>query len=233
VGAETWRDNPWERLPWTGPLALLASAALLAAFVQLLSLGRLPEAKPPLSLDAQIVVVPGPARPAAPPAEPPPAAAEPPPPVPEIVQPPEPPIVKPEPPPRPKPRAEPRPAPTARPAETPAPQTATPVAPPSPAAPSEASRPIGGGQAGARAIYKPLPEFPAELRRQKLETVAIARFHVAVDGSADVEIVQATDNVALNRLLLNTFKTWRFFPATENGQPVTSTIEIRVPISVQ
>ena len=63
--------------------------------------------------------------------------------------------------------------------------------------------------------------------------MAVARFHVAADGSAEVEMVQATDNVALNRLLLSTFKTWRFFPATENGQPVASTIEIRVPITIE
>src|SRR5437660_1641595 len=116
MSAHTWRDNPWERLPWTGPLALLTSAVLLAVFVQILSLGRLPEAQPPLSIDAQIVVVPGPARPAAPAEPPPAAAAEPPSPVPEVVQPPEPPIVKREPPPpRPRPRVEPRAAPTERP----------------------------------------------------------------------------------------------------------------------
>lgn len=86
---------------------------------------------------------------------------------------------------------------------------------------------------GARAVYKPMPTIPDELRHNKFEGVAVARFHVAVDGSAQVELVQATNNVVLNRLLLETFKTWRFFPAMDNGQPVASTIEIRVPVSIQ
>lgn len=86
---------------------------------------------------------------------------------------------------------------------------------------------------GARAIYKPMPQIPDELRHDAFQGVAVARFHVAVDGSATVEIVQATTNVALNRLLLDTFKTWRFFPAMRNGQPVDSTIEIRIPITIQ
>ena len=153
--------------------------------------------------------------------------------MPEIVEPPPPqPVAKPQPPPRPRPQPRPAPSPPHA-AETPTPAPAPPIAAaPTPAVPAAPAAPTGG-QAGARAVYRPLPEFPDELRRRRIETVAVARFHVAADGSAQVEIVQATDNPQLNRLLLNTFKTWRFFPAIENGQPVASTIDIRVPISIQ
>ena len=86
---------------------------------------------------------------------------------------------------------------------------------------------------GARAIYKPMPTIPDDIRRQAFNDVAVARFEVAPDGSAKVELVQPTHNPGLNRLLLDTLKTWRFFPAMANGQPVASALEIRIPITVQ
>jgi protein TonB len=85
----------------------------------------------------------------------------------------------------------------------------------------------------ARAIYRPMPEIPDTLRRRNVNVVAVALFHVGADGSATVELVQATFEPSLNRALLDTLKTWRFFPALENGKPITSTIEIRIPISVR
>jgi protein TonB len=242
MSAAAWReDNPWQRLSWTLPLAALLAALCLALFARLLSLGQAPETKPPPAIEAQIVTLPAPAAPAPP--APPQPATPPPPPTPAETQPPPPMPLPPPPPPvpevapRPKPpppvRRAPQPPPQPRPSapqvETP-PAAAAPAAPAQPAAPSRAP---SGGQMGARAVYKPMPKVPDELRREKFEGVAVARFHVAVDGSATVELVQATNNVAFNRLLLDTFKTWRFFPAMENGQPVASTIEIRVPISIQ
>ena len=86
---------------------------------------------------------------------------------------------------------------------------------------------------GARALYQPLPEIPEELRRRALDLVAVARFRVAANGSAEVELIQPTPDAALNRALLDTLKKWRFFPALEGGKPQASTIEIRIPISVR
>jgi protein TonB len=85
----------------------------------------------------------------------------------------------------------------------------------------------------ARAIYQPLPQVPENLRRRDIEVVAVALFHVAADGSVTVELKQATFEPALNRALLETLKTWRFFPALESGKPVASTVEIRIPVSVR
>lgn len=86
---------------------------------------------------------------------------------------------------------------------------------------------------GARAIYQPLPEIPAELRRRAIDLVAVARFRVAANGSAEVELIEPTPDAALNRALVETLKKWRFFPAMEAGKPVASTLEIRIPISVR
>jgi len=37
---------------------------------------------------------------------------------------------------------------------------------------------LGGASAGARAIYQPMPQIPDELRRRRLDAVAIVVFHV-------------------------------------------------------
>jgi protein TonB len=86
---------------------------------------------------------------------------------------------------------------------------------------------------GARVLYKPLPEIPPTLRRRAIELVAVARFRVATDGSAEVALIEPTADPELNRALLDKLKTWRFFPAMEQGRPVASSLDIRIPISVQ
>jgi protein TonB len=85
----------------------------------------------------------------------------------------------------------------------------------------------------ARAIYKPMPELPEEFRRRSVEAVAVARFRVAANGSAQVELIEATSDPELNRVLLEWLKRWKFFPALQDGKPVASNIDIRVPISVR
>ena len=86
---------------------------------------------------------------------------------------------------------------------------------------------------GARAIYQPAPQVPSALLGEDINTTAMARFHVAADGTATVELVQATDEPRLNRAILDALKQWRFFPAMKDGTPVASVIEIRIPIRVQ
>ena len=86
---------------------------------------------------------------------------------------------------------------------------------------------------GARALYKPMPEIPDALRRRNLEMVAVARFSVAADGSAQVALIEPTSDPDLNRALLDSLKRWRFFPAMQNGKPVASSIDIRIPVSVK
>jgi protein TonB len=60
------------------------------------------------------------------------------------------------------------------------------------------------------------------LREEALNAAATARFHIAVDGSTTVELVKPTQNPRLNRLLLDTLKHWKFFPAMKDGKPVPS-----------
>ena len=86
---------------------------------------------------------------------------------------------------------------------------------------------------GARAIVRPMPEIPDDLREEAFNFTALARFHVAADGSAKVELARPTPNPRLNRILLESLTKWRFMPAIKNGKPVASTEEIAVKIEVK
>ena len=78
-----------------------------------------------------------------------------------------------------------------------------------------------------------MPQIPDELRQDALSAVAVARFHVAVDGTATVELIKPTSNPRLNRLLLDTLKNWRFFPSMKDGKPVASTQELSIKVEVK
>ena len=86
---------------------------------------------------------------------------------------------------------------------------------------------------GARAIVQPMPKIPEDLRAEAFKSSALARFHIAVDGSAEVELVKPTPYPRLNRILLDSLKKWRFMPAIKSGKPVASTEEILVKIEVK
>src|SRR5580704_17779446 len=135
MAAATYRDDPWQRLPWLVP----AAVALLA--------GPAYVARAPAPVEMQVLELP----PSTPVVMPPLPEAEPPPP-PPVVEPETLPLpeAKAEPPPPPKPR--PRPA---KPPPSPPPPQATPSAP-APAAPPAA--PPDGGNMGARALYQPKPQ---------------------------------------------------------------------------
>lgn len=228
-------DNPWRRLPWTLPAALLIWAGILWAFAVFTEepRHRLPESRP---VDAQVIELPPePPAPIPPKAEPKPrpapvkpaAAAKPRPAEPVRI-------------PRPKalpPQLQPTPAAKTEPAPAtePAPPAPAPP-PPRPAAPAPEKAPAGGrlsASGGAQAIVRPMPQIPDDLREEALHVVALARFHVAADGSATVELAKPTPNPRLNRLLLETLKNWKFFPAMKDGMPVASTEEITIRIDVK
>jgi protein TonB len=86
---------------------------------------------------------------------------------------------------------------------------------------------------GARAIVQPMPQIPDDLREEAFSSTALARFHIAADGSAKVELAKPTPNPRLNWILLDSLKKWRFIPAIKNGKPVASTEEIVVRIEVK
>ena len=88
------------------------------------------------------------------------------------------------------------------------------------------------GDAAAHFISQPLPELPDDLREQAYQTIAMARFAIHVDGTADVELIKPTSNPRLNQILLETLRKWRFFPAMQAGHPIESRQDIRVHFNV-
>ena len=238
-----FRDDPWPRLRWLVPAALGLTLVSQMAFLSLL---RLPASPPtvPRPVDVQVIELPAPpasARPAPPErrSSPPPRRLDAPSPSP-VLAPSEPRIEA--------PRA-PEP-PVAEEPVTPSPAATVPV-PPAPSPPSAApstqvpltalppsrgpqdATPGGTDSMSARAIYKPMPEIPEALRRRTIDLVAVARFRVDAAGRAQVELVEPTLDPDLNRALLESLQRWRFFPATQAGRPVASTIDVRIPVSVK
>ena len=211
-------DDPWRRLPWTLVAAMLISAVLLWEFGRIMNRPEpLPEPKP---IDAQLIELP-------PPEVPPPPKREP-------VK-----ISKPVAPARPEPVPEkpqfvaPKETTTAPvpPQEQLPPQPRT-SPPPSPAPVSRSST-TDTGNMGAQVLDKPLPKIPDDLREQAFSVAAMARFRIAADGTATVELATPTPNPRLNRLLLDTLKNWKFFPAMKDGKPVASVQDIRVQFEVK
>lgn len=82
----------------------------------------------------------------------------------------------------------------------------------------------------ARAIEQPLPTLPADLALDHV-LVVTARFHIAADGSATVELTKLTAQPKLDGLLLAALQKWRFAPAYEGGRAVASTLELQLTIS--
>jgi protein TonB len=224
-------DNPWRRLYWTLPAALSIWLAVLWAFAYFVrSPGeRLPEPRP---VEAQLIELPAP--------------------TPTVHGVPEekrstPPPVKPLVPrttqsrplhPAPQVSVEKNPSPVQdeKPAVAPSsiPASTLPKGPPPPVReqPNTPSTNLTG-TSGAQAIVRPMPQIPEELREDALSASALARFHVAVDGTVTVDLVKPTPNPRLNRLLLDTLKNWRFFPAMKEGKPVASTEEIVIKVEVK
>jgi protein TonB len=202
-------DRPWRRLGWILPSVFLAWTLVLWSLGFLLERQPIPPA--PIPIDATLIELP--AEPALPEA------------------------TKPETPPRPVPPQAVRPEPekSIEPEPVPAPSPTAEASVPPPPSPRavQPQRPVESNRAAARILYRPLPKIPDELRDQAIEMEALARFDIKPDGTATVELVRPTPNPALNRIILDTLRTWRFFPALDAGRPVASTQELRVRLEVR
>ena len=197
---------------------MLISVLLLTEFGRLMNRPEpLPEPKP---IEMQLVELP------------PPASPPPPPPKPEPVT-----ISKPVVPARREPAPQqPQvnlPRETAPAPEQAKPQEQLPAPPPPVSAPAARSSPADTGNMGAQAIDRPLPKIPDDLREQAFTVTAVARFHIAADGTATVDLATPTPNPRLNLLLLDALRKWKFFPALKDGRPVASVQDVRVQFEVK
>lgn len=207
-------ESPWQRLPWTLASALLAWVILLWAFGEFMSR---PERLAPVQkpIDAKLIEIPAP---------------------PKESKPPSPRQVKREALPKKvavQPKVETRPEPAHLPPKIQPKIDAPPKAPPPPPPlPPQHGTP-GGDVMGARAIYSPKPQIPDEFRQDAMDALVVARFHISADGSIKVELITATPNPELNRTVLDTLNTWKFFPAMRDGKPVASSQDVRFRLVVK
>ncbi len=250
----SWRtDSPWSRLRWTLPAAVLISAAVLWALAYFMERPA-PEQMPPTPIEAQFLEQPAPQRvevapPIVHPPKPAPPARRQPPRNERLEQ--KTPVQKPQA--APSAPIELPAAPSEEQAKTGIDQAGTISAPASSGGGQGASGPAFGGNGdqggsgggkgtqggsmyasiGARAIIRPMPQIPDDLRDEAFNFTALARFRIAVDGTAEVELAKATPNPRLNRILLDSLRKWLFMPAIKNGKPVASTEEIVVKLEVK
>ena len=237
-------DSPWRRLPWTLPAALLIWAAALWGSAYFMYKPTYRPVEPP-PVDAQLIELPAPVATETIEPEPPAAVEQPKPP---------PPVVPQQVPVKPKVSPRTRQKPVAQKAKVITSASDVPgnalTAPIEDAPAAENTSSNSGSQdgsydpkgpsrgnmyanSGARAIVQPMPQIPEDLRAEAFKSSALARFHIAVDGSAEVELAKPTPFPRLNRILLDSLKQWRFMPAIKSGKPVASTEEILVKIEVK
>jgi len=80
-----------------------------------------------------------------------------------------------------------------------------------------------------RVIMQPSPEYPAALRKQKLDGTVYVLFMVDRTGRVDNPIVQKSTNPAFEQAALQAVKRWKFEPGKRNGQAVV--FRMRIPIT--
>jgi TonB family protein len=87
--------------------------------------------------------------------------------------------------------------------------------------------PMSLSAAQSMAISAPLPEYTYEARRRNLagSGICVVTVDTATGTVANATMVQSTGSPLLDKLTIQTFKSWRFKPGTVS--------EVRVPISYE
>jgi protein TonB len=79
-----------------------------------------------------------------------------------------------------------------------------------------------------RVIYNPEPSFSDEARKAKAQGSVVLLLIVGPDGHTYDVRVQRSLGMGLDEKALDAVRTWRFHPATLNGQPVAAQIAVEV-----
>lgn len=80
---------------------------------------------------------------------------------------------------------------------------------------------------------EPKPAIPDDLRADALDKTCVVRFTVSPDGTAaKVEIAQSSGSDELDRAALDAARQWKFKPATRDGEPVESQVNLHIEFQV-
>jgi len=98
----------------------------------------------------------------------------------------------------------------------------------------EPKAPVFTEAAPAMAIDRePQPAIPEDLRADALDKTCVVRFTVGPDGSTiRVQIAQSSGNNELDRAALDAARQWKFKPATRDGEPVESQVNLHIEFQV-
>lgn len=80
-----------------------------------------------------------------------------------------------------------------------------------------------------RATFQPAPQYPAQLKKRKIQGTVYVLFIVDKDGRVRDPKVQKSDNPELDTHAMNAVKKWRFEPGKVAGKPVQ--FRMRVPMT--
>lgn len=87
---------------------------------------------------------------------------------------------------------------------------------------------LPGGIRAPRAIYSPDPEYSKEAREAKFQGTCVLWLIVGADGNPRDIKVQKSLGKGLDEKAIDAIKTWKFEPATKDGVPVATQINIEV-----
>jgi protein TonB len=120
------------------------------------------------------------------------------------------------------------------PAPGPAPRPMAPAAPPSNMPAPAPAAPAASADTAARPLSTPAPRYPREAQRRRVEGTVLLRVHGGADGEAgDIDLVQGSGSRDLDRAAVEAVRRWRFAPATRNGQPVESAVQVPIAFNLK
>jgi TonB family protein len=84
-----------------------------------------------------------------------------------------------------------------------------------------------------RSVYTPRPQYPASALKDKVNGEVLLNVRVGVDGVVKDASVVRSLRPDLDEAALRTVKTWRFFPASKDRQPIEYSVTIVISFNVQ
>ncbi len=229
-------DNPWRRLTWVLPSAFLIWAVLLWGLGLLLEqMAMQPE--PPVAIDAQLIELPAPVKPALaikqqvrklmPKSSPP-----------QLPAPVQQPAVQ-------SPKQEavaPRPAVSLPEAKSPPGNLTSPYGRIEPGVKNSNPKLSVQGpgetvthpQYGAAYLNNPKPDYPAFARRMRMEGIVMLKVLVSRQGTAlKVEVAHSSGYDILDKAAAGAVRNWRFVPARQGDSPVDEWVQVPLAFSLK
>jgi TonB family protein len=92
---------------------------------------------------------------------------------------------------------------------------------------------IGDGVTPPKGIYMPDPEYSEKGRKKKISGTVLVAMVVMADGTVrDVTVTKSLE-LSLDQQAIAAVKTWRFQPATKDGEPVAVHVHAEVSFRIR